>query len=269
MSYLLFDIGGSKMRFAVTDDCIACTEPIIVKTPDTYEDALKLVEEIACTMGKYTHALGGVAGAFGKDRDTLLISPNNPDWVGKPLKKDFQDRLGVPVEIENDTAVISLGEALVGAGKGADIVGYMTVSTGVGGSRVVDGVMDRKAQSFEPGHQIIGQETLENLVSGTAVKKRFGKEAYEIEDAEIWTQVTKELAIGVHNTLLHWSPDILVLGGSMITGTTGPCINIDELTKEVVQLAPDLHKECVIKKAQLGDLNGIYGALEWAKQLFD
>lgn len=260
------------MRFAVTDNCIECTEPVIVKTPDTYDESLELIGKTVETLGGFESALGGIAGAFDKEKNTLLISPNNPDWVGKPVKKDLEGVLGVPVEVENDTAVIALGEALVGAGRGADIVGYMTVSTGVGGSRIVNGVMDKKTTSFEPGHQIINMDgliTLENLVSGTAVKKRFEKEAYEIEDTEIWKNITKELAIGVHNTLLHWAPDTLVLGGSMVTGTSGPCIDIDDLTKEVIQLSPELHKECVIKKAELGDLNGIYGALEWAKQLFN
>ena len=270
--YFLFDFGGSKLRFTVTDNCVECTEPIIVKTPDTYEESLELIRATAkVIIGEQDikGALGGVAGTFNKERSSLVFSPNNPDWVGKPLKADLEEILGVSVELENDTAVIALGEAMSGAGQGADIVAYMTVSTGVGGSRVVNGQMDIKARSFEPGHQIVDIEkgtTLEKLVSGTAVKERFGKEGYEIEDKETWSMLSEELAVGVHNTLLHWSPDVLVLGGSMITGN-GPCFDMDEL-KENVEALSSLMQGCDIKRAKLGDLNGIHGALAWAKQMY-
>jgi glucokinase len=48
-----------------------------------------------------------------------------------------------------------LGEAVFGAGKGREIVVYMTISTGVGGARIVGGKIDASAMGFEPGHQII------------------------------------------------------------------------------------------------------------------
>lgn len=278
MKYFLFDIGGTKMRFAVTDDCVECTEPVIVKTPETYEESLELISQTVRELisdHDVQQAFGGVAGTLNKTCDTLVQSPNNPAWEGKNVKADLEQAISVPVMLENDTAVIALGEATYGAGKGADIVAYMTVSTGVGGSRVAYGKLDSKAWSFEPGHQIIkmleggdlSEGTLENLVSGTAMKKRFGKEGYEITDPEIWTQVAKELAVGIHNTLLHWSPDVLVLGGSMITGD--PCISFDELCEEVHKLSPKLFASCRIKKAELGDINGIHGALAWAQQIHE
>jgi len=259
------------MRFAVTEDCVECTTPKIVETPGTYEASLALIKDSVKELAgdqPIKAMVGGIAGTFDDDKSTLVRAPHLQDWVGKSIKKDFEEIAGAPVEIDNDTAVISLGEALAGAGRGYDIVAYMTVSTGVGGSRVVDGKMDEKSQSFEVGHQIIDDDegkTLEQLVSGTAMKERFGKEGYEIEDPEIWAELTKELAVGVHNTLLHWSPDVLVLGGSMVTGK-GPCFDIEALKKEVNELSP-LMANFEIKKAELGDLNGIYGALEWAKQL--
>lgn len=273
MKYLLFDIGGSKMRFAVTEDCVECTTPKIVKTPKTYNECMSLISEIAQELKgdeDIIQAFGGVAGTFNKNKDILLRAPHLQDWENKNVKQDLEKILGVPVEIDNDTAVIALGEAHAGAGRGYDIVAYMTVSTGVGGARVVYGKMDAKVQSFEPGHQIIDYKvgtTLEQLVSGTGVKARFGKEGYEITDAETWSQITKELAVGVHNTLLHWSPDVMVLGGSMITGK-GPCVPMSELHKQVESMSPFLFENCKIVSAELGDLNGIYGALAWAKQLF-
>jgi len=268
------------MRFAITDDCVECTEPVIVETPDTYNESIELIAKTTRELAggaRMTFSCGGVAGALNKKRTALEISPNNPEWAGKSLKTDLEKAIAVPVEIENDTAVIALGEATYGAGRGADIVAYMTVSTGVGGSRVVNGQMDAKARSFEPGHQIIHcpsdelpkertMLSLEHLVSGTAMETRFGKKGYEIHDTEIWKRVAHELAVGVHNTLLHWSPDVLVMGGSMITGD--PAISMEELCENVETLSPELFQSCHIVKAELGDINGIYGALAWAEQLY-
>ena len=59
------------------------------------------------------------------------------------------------MDIANDTAVVGLGEAHRGAGIGYNIVTYITVSTGVGGTRIVDGRIDRRIYGFEPGHQTI------------------------------------------------------------------------------------------------------------------
>ena len=80
--------------------------------------------------------------------------------------------------MENDTALVGLGEATVGAGKGAAIVVYVTISTGANGARIVDGVLDRAAFGFELGEQLLGRAasagTLEELVSGRAIQDRFG-----------------------------------------------------------------------------------------------
>lgn len=280
MAIFLFDIGGTNMRFAVTEDCIECTEPKVIETPETYEESLDLIEQAKQELAgerEITAAVGGIAGTFDKDRHTLHFSPNNPDWVDQPVRDHIAERVGARTFVDNDTAVIALGEAAYGAGKGAEIVAYMTVSTGVGGSRVINGEPDHKARTFEPGHQVIHpptedrslddlhEWTLENLVSGTAMERRFGDKAYNITDEAIWKQVTDELAVGVYNTLLHWSPDIIVLGGAMITGS--PCIPFDDLCENVKTLSPTLFDTCTIVQAELGDLNGLYGAMAWSKQL--
>jgi len=283
--YFLFDIGGTKMRFTVTKDCVECTEPVVVNTPESYAESLHEIERIKNELvgdTDITAAVGGIAGAFNKNRSTLLLSPNNPSWSGKHVRDDIANRLGVETHVDNDTAVIALGEAAYGAGKSADpktgIVGYLTVSTGVGGARAIGRMPDHKARSFEPGHQLLyiphkeddlsklEKYTFENRVSGTAMEKRFGKKAYEIDDPEVWRLVTKELSVGIYNTLLHWSPDVLVLGGSMITGD--PCIPFNDLCENVHVLAPSLFSTCSLVQAELGDLNGVYGAMAWAEQLY-
>lgn len=71
------------------------------------------------------------------------------------------------------------------------------------------------------------------------------------------------LAFGLHNVCVFWSPDVIVLGGSMITGD--PAIPIEK-TKEYVQGMNKRYPELPeIKKSELGDVCGLHGALEYIK----
>jgi len=181
----------------------------------------------------------------------------------------------VPIFLENDSALAGVGEAMFGAGRGSEIVAYHTISTGVGGVKIEDGEIDDASTGFEPGHQILdidrtvlGEDitpTLENLVSGTAVAERFGVKAYEIPQSDIvWDELAEYLAQGLRNTILYWSPDVIVLGGSMILGD--PAISVDTIRKYTVKAIDDFTVTPLIVKAELGDHAGLYGALAILKR---
>lgn len=162
--------------------------------------------------------------------------------------------------------------------KGYGIVVYITVSTGVGGVRIIDNYIDKRAYGFEPGHQIIDIDNtvcpecksgeLEDLVSGTAMTYRFGVKAYEIKDQNLWDEeLPRLLAYGLHNTILHWSPDVVVLGGSMIVGD--PAINVEQTNEHLRNISKIFPELPAVKKAELGDFGGIHGALAFVRQNID
>jgi fructokinase len=174
------------------------------------------------------------------------------------------------VFLENDAAAAGLGEAVYGAGKGLEIIAYHTVSTGVGGVKIEDCEIDHASVGFEPGKQIIDvdrtvlgleiEPTLENLVSGTAVEMRFGVKPYEIPQSDVlWDELAEYLAQGLRNTIVYWSPDAIVLGGSMITGD--PKIEIDAIRKYTVELVQSFEVSPLITMAKLGDEAGLYGGM--------
>lgn len=267
MNSIIFDIGGTKMRVAFSADGQTFEAPQSVLTPASYDDGLKLFVETAkrCANGRKIEAVcGGIAGPFTERKRSLMGSPNLSDWIGKPLKNNLEESLGAPIYIENDSALVGLGEAIDGAGKGTEIVAYITVSTGVGGVRIVDGKIDERNLGFEPGHQIIdfqNMQTLESLVSGKSVQKKYGQEPKDIKEAEVWETLAKILAVGLANTIMHWSPQVLVLGGSMIIGNPAiPIESVEKHLKEIIKIFPELP---TIKKARLGDFGGLYGALAY------
>jgi len=248
----------------------------IAATPKQYKNGVALLRSLVrelsehaprTVLRKVTGVAGGIAGSLDTKREVIFRAPNMPYWSKKPLKKELQKALGTKnVFLENDTALVGLGEALYGAGKGKLIVAYITVSTGVNGVRIVDGKIDRSAMGFEIGHQIIGNDaarTLEYFVGAAALQKRYGIPAEKIRSSAAWKEATTYLAIGVHNTLLYWSPHIIILGGGAINAGSIVVTNVEKIVREILSIFP---KPPPIKKASLGDLGGLYGALAYLRQ---
>jgi predicted NBD/HSP70 family sugar kinase len=256
MGSILFDIGGTKMRVAYSTNGESFEEPKVVPTPESYEAGkqtfFNLVEE--CSKGR---EIGAIVGG---------MSRNVANIPFEQFKKDLAERFGAKLFLENDAALVGLGEAVFGAGKNFEIVAYLTVSTGVGGARIVNGQIDEHAIGFEPGKQILDIEngkTLEDLISGRALEANFGKKPKEIEDPEVWDDLAHKLAVGLNNIIVEWSPNVVVLGGSMITGD--PAISVgksEQYLKDILKIFPDVP---VIKKAELLDLGGLWGGLAYLK----
>lgn len=266
--YILFDIGGTKTRIAQARSLDSYDAPIIFETPKSYEEGIKKIKEtiLGISQGQTIDAIaGGIAGPFSQKSRTLIQSLNLPDWVEKPLATDLETTFHTKVFLDNDSAMVGLGEAVYGAGRGFPIVAYVTVSTGVGGARIVDGSVDERSIGFEPGKQIIGEngETLEGLISGRAVEEKTGKKPAEIHDPAFWDTLAKTLAQGLNNVIVDWSPDVVVLGGSMMNNVGISVEKTMEYLKEILTIYPELP---MMKKSELGDLGGLSGALAYLKQ---
>lgn len=265
------------MRLAVSKNGKIFDEPKIVPTPKDFKEGVSVFKKLAFELAnkeKIEATAGGIAGPLNKERTELVNSPNIPGWIGKSIKEEFSKAIGAEVFIENDADVVGLGEAVFGAGKGYHIVAYLTISTGVGGGRIVGGRIDENALGFEPGHQIIdpggtmcpscnAPGHLEGYISGTAIEKKYGKKPYEITDDKIWDETAHFLAIGLNNTIVHWSPDIVVLGGSMMKEIGIPIERVRHHLKNLLRIFPELPR---IEKAKLKDVGGLYGAMALLNQ---
>ena len=268
------------MRLAISRDGKSFDEPKIVETPQDFNAGMSLLEKIILELSggkKIEVAAGGIAGHLDRGKTKLINSPNLSGWIDKPFKETLQKIIKAPIYLENDAAVVGLGEAVNGAGKGEEIIAYITVSTGIGGVRIVDGKIDRNIFGFEPGHQIIDPTGtlcpmcgsaghLEGHVSGAVLEARFNKRAYEITDPQIWEEGAKWLAYGLNNTAVYWSPSVIVLGGSMIIKSSG--ISIERVSHHLKKTLTIFPEHPRLAKAELGDIGGLYGALEILKQNF-
>jgi glucokinase len=259
---IVFDIGGTNSRVAVVQDGTLASVSK-VKTPKDPEVGVTELARLARGIAEGQAVSAVCAGYASTVVDGTPYRPTNrAEWHGFPLAKRLQDELGAPAVVLNDAALAGLGEARYGAGKDSKILAYITVSTGVGGARIVDGAIDRATYGFEMGHHQVAPGRTFHDISGPAVKERFGVEAKDLVDEKAKATLVSELLTGLYNTTLFWSPDTIVLGGAMILGTNP--ITIDgveaELTKRLVD---DYPTGPVIKKAALGDNSGLYGAMAY------
>ena len=270
---VLFDIGGTKTRVAVSTDGEQFGTVESFHTPVEPKKGIAQILALAESLTdgvSPTAFVGGVRGVLNEEKTGIEHDEILTGWVDFDIVAAIQKAHDVPVHLENDAALAGLGEAVYGAGQGVDILVYHTISTGVGGVRIHDGMIDASSAGFEPGHQvldidrtILGEDivpTLENLVSGAAVESRMGVKPYEIPQTDvIWTELAGYLAQGLRNTVLYWSPEAIVLGGSMMTGD--PKIPLDAVRKATVAVLDSFVPCPFITTAKLGDEAGLYGAL--------
>lgn len=270
--HIVADIGGTNTRIAGSRDLQTFGESVVFDTPRRYEDGLAAFAEAARRFAGgdiISNVIAGVKGVLSSDARVLLTAPQNMlrDWKGRSLASDLEALLHAQVALENDTALVGLGEATHGAGQGAEVVAYITVSTGVNGARVVSGVLDRGHPEIGGQYLQVGDtmRSLEELVSGVAVAEKYGVHPKEIDkDSPVWEELARITAFGVHNAILHWSPDRVVLGGSMFNDIG---ISVERVRTHVSEIMRKFPTTPEIVHSNLGDLGGLWGGLARLRQL--
>jgi glucokinase len=186
------DVGGTKMLAVTVDDAGNVFGERRVPTP---EGATALIDGLVAVVDaqRAEDTVDGVGiGAAGLvDRDGVLhIGPNLPDIRELAIKALLEERLDLPVQVDNDATYAAWGERELGAAKGRDDVVVVTLGTGIGGGLVLDGHLYRGAHGFagEVGHIKVapngiacpcgGRGCWERYASGSALG-RFGREEAE------------------------------------------------------------------------------------------
>lgn len=221
-----------------------------------------MTKKLEVSKENITKSVIAIAGEIDRESKTLMFSPNLPGWVGKPIYHDFSSAVGsANLVLGNDAAAEALGESVFGVGKPYTIVAYLSLGTGVGGAKVVGKKIDAHAVGFEPGHQTINFDdtppgTFESYASAKGFERQFGMKPETCQNQDVWSSYGKLLAVGITNAIFFWSPEAVVLGGSIAQSAdkfVSPLI--DEVKKRMAGFTriPD------IKRGTLGEEAGLYG----------
>jgi glucokinase len=143
-----------------------------------------LLAALLAGAGVAWHAVGAVGIGFGGPVDAqagiVLRSFQVAGWDGFPLADWAQQTWGRPTVIANDAATAGLAEAMLGAGRGARRVFYVTIGSGIGGGWIVDGRIDHGqgigmaelGHTYVPDPQTGAPVELESVCSGWAIGRR-------------------------------------------------------------------------------------------------
>lgn len=185
--WLTADIGGTKVSAAAFDGQRLIGRTQTQTRPGRGANAV--TEEVCLMLRQAAQVAGddrilgiGIAcpGPLSPSRGVVIKAPML-GWENYPLKEEIEQRMGCPALIENDANAAAYGEYKRGAGRGAQSVAYITISTGVGcglvlGGKILEGFHE---SAGELGHLVIhqgGRECacgrrgcLETYASGTAI----------------------------------------------------------------------------------------------------
>ncbi len=217
-NYLAIDIGGTKTLLAVFSEQGKIVESIKFPTPSDYDE---FIVELASTVDKlstkdFKTFCVAAPGRINHDNGYVLAFGNLP-WEEVPLLDDVQLMTKTPGFIENDTKLAALSEAKYQ--KQYKKVLYITISTGIGGGLITNGVIDPDFQDNEVGLMLMEHngelKRWEDFASGHAIVEHFGKRASEITDEQTWYIIARNIAIGLNAVISALTPDIVVIGGGV------------------------------------------------------
>ena len=287
------DIGGTSVKFGVID---GFNNIVYKDSMPTHKDnpAEVIVENVAekCReiIEKFPISSVGVGTPGVIDFEKRTVSASNLPFKNLPLAKMLEDKLKLPVFMNNDANCAALGEAMAGEGKNVKNMVMVTLGTGIGGGIIIDKkIYTGGGEAGEIGHMCIDTDgkkcacgsvgCWERYASATALIEMTEEAAKKNPDSILAKAVEENqfadgktafcaaeagcpvaravldkyigyLAVGIKNIVNVFSPDAIVLSGG-----------ISEAGKALsVPLAERLNSNVKIKISRLGNDAGIIGA---------
>lgn len=299
------DIGGTALKLALVsqEGCLLEKEehplafdgyktPIVESVMRAAEACLKRVqgsESEPCGIaisatGQIDSRRGLVAGTCG----------NFPDWAGVKLAERFGSAFGLPVTAANDANCMVMGEAWLGAAKGAENVLGITLGTGVGGGIISGGRLLEGSRGLagELGHFPLyagGRACTcglpgcyEQYASVTALMRALHESGFSFRNArelcadllekgierapehpayKIFEHWRRDAALGLAGLVHIFNPELIVIGGGISAQEE---LVIEGLRRELFSLLmPEFAKNLSLKRAALGNDAGILGAVRY------
>jgi glucokinase len=234
-----------------------------------------------------------VAGLVDKRTGYVKFSPDF-NWRNVYFKQVLEDRLALPVVINNCTRVAALGEMWYGAARESNTFFFVNVGYGIGSAIVINRRLYEHNSEF--GHiNVTNREVkcdcgkfgcLEAVSSGHAIERDANREVGEAEDAEwttarelaeravdgdararqIFEDAGKYLGRGIATVANLLSPELVILGGGVSNAGT---LLMAPLMREFSRHTMEAIKEGIsVEVASLGIDAGVIGAVALALDTF-
>jgi fructokinase len=289
------DLGGTKIEGVILES-EEISNPVVRTRIDTeaskgyhhiVDQIAKLVDNMKEQSGLQPKKIGfGTPGVLDPVLQTMK-NCNSTALNGMPLKKDLEEKLGIPVALANDANCFALAETRWGVVKencsDAQVVLGIIMGTGVGGGIVFNGHVwnGRHGIAGEWGHNFLDESggacycgktgCVETVISGPATERFYEKlsgekirlkeisKRYQQGDAAAKQTIERLCdafgkAVSVVVDILD--PDVIVIGGGVGNIDALYTDGVEALKKYIFNNRVDVP----ILKPTLGDSAGVFGA---------
>ena len=286
MKILAFDIGGTNIKYAVCNERFELGELQSIPTQAAKggQHIINTVIEIIASYDDIDRVAISTAGQVDSENGIVVYSSDNiPYYTGMLVKKIVETKTGIPTIVENDVNAAALGEAIFGAAKGYSDFVCLTFGTGIGGAIYVNNSLYKGCNSSagEFGHIIThaggrpcpcgGEGCYEQYASAKAltqaVEKVTGEEMNGFQifsknsllDPEIRHVVDTwidEIIIGLKSIIYAFNPQLLVLGGGIMSEE----YIIELIDRKIYKELMETFRSVKIVNTELGNNAALLGA---------
>lgn len=231
------EAGGTKMVCAVGRSWreVRDAEKFVVPTTSPDETMTVVMNWFAKRHEESPLAAIGVAsfGPIDFSSDSIAHATPKEAWRGVSWRDVITTQLSdVAIGFDTDTNAAGLAEWSWGAATQRRVAVYVTIGTGIGGGLVVDGEPVHGLLHPEIGHMFVPRQTddsfpgtcpthgdcLEGLACGLAINRRWRRSGPQFAtDHPAWELESDYLALAMVNIIMIASPQIIVLGGGVMT----------------------------------------------------
>ena len=273
------DLGGTKILAGIVDEEGNVLETVERATVTTSQAALldELAHVVRSLPQDGVRAVGfGIPSRINHATGLALGAVNIP-IRDVPLAQEMEQRLGLPVEMENDASCAAYAEFRLGAGRGCDDLLTITLGTGVGGGVVSGGRLFRAYT--ELGHMVIvedgepcpgacsGRGHVEAYCSGSAAtivaRRLLGPDATARDLVEqqhpALVAIGHHLGVAIGSLVNLFGSTRVVIGGGFGIAAFDQLVPPARLAVLREALAPS-GQTLEIERAQLGVEAGLIGA---------
>lgn len=300
------DVGGTNIKFGLVSPAGKIIARSNLATALFLSDKNKLIEGVASEILEILSkeqierrdVLGigmGLPGLIDTQKGIAKFLPNIPVWKNIQLKKILEKKFKLPVCIDNDVNLMTLGEWKFGAGVGISDMVCITLGTGVGGGLIINNDLYRGPgfTAGEIGHIPLNEDGPKCNCGGLACLERYVGNKYLLEKAqklfpsqeislekvcqladagdarakEFWAQTGEKIGLALVSVVNVLNPKRIIIGGGVSNNHRHLFPAIRETIERRAMNIPA--KLVQIKLARLGDNAGIMGANVLVHQVND
>lgn len=269
------DIGGTKMNAVLFDGTKVLADYTLATPKDTLEHFLimlnALIEPLldkARQNKVIVKGVGiGIAATLDYQEGKVLTAPNIPLLNNQRLLALAENRLDLPIKLDNDANCFIRAEAKIGAGKKYKNIFGLTIGTGIGGAWWFNNgiYLGAHGGAGEPGWMVIDYQNgirLEEAYHKLAQNNpaTMAEEAYrgDILAEKSYQEFGHCLGIALANVVNIIDPEIIILGGAVVESSDLFLSKAKKTMRDFIH--SKIAKKIKIVKSSLGEQAGAIGA---------